>query len=64
MKRKLAIETVVANVKMKWVDPGWTEAAICGRQLNFLHGLTASKPTDVQGVWYLPRKWLEEKGYL
>lgn len=71
MTRKRAIEIVVANVKkMGWPHPDWLEARIyysdfsLSSILEFSRGTPYSKPERCRGGWFIPRKWLEEKGYL
>lgn len=78
MTRKKAIEIVVANVKMGWMPKRWKECA-AGNQYNgkyggvgvcffveWVDGAATTTPIKSQHFdrWYIPRTWLEEKGYL
>ena len=65
MTRKKAIEIVVANVKMGWPYPGWTEATISKRGLHFfLHSCVNIKPKRFQDRWDIPHKWLKDEGHI
>jgi hypothetical protein len=74
MTRKKAIEIVVANVKMGWPSKRWDTALVYyayandGATLSFVFwaGAAQNRPgrTQVNSGWQIPRKWLEDKGYL
>lgn len=69
MTRKKAIEIVVANVKMGWMDKSWNVAlAGCFEDTLCFEEWVRFPATPAvyraQDAWLIPRKWLEEKGYL
>ena len=68
MTQKKAIEIVVANVKMGWMPKRWASVNVSPIQIEFKGFVPAlleeGVPLKWHGEWLIPRKWLEEKGYL